>query len=525
MIPLYLSRPVFDFAIDWSKTPVKRFSYDLREILLGHAAPKFQPLAGQAVEGLEFDLLLEDEAALVEFEAFVDSVKGRLTGFWLASHDAECEYLEPVDTGVREFYIRDQQLRDTFTDHSYLCFVSPAGVRQYGRISNCVLEGTREKVTLYADAFPIRSGDLAPPFDPVAMDATWEVFHLLYVRLADDTTEIEFNGDNWGRTTVKVIELPEEYAAIETGQQPVFLYELAFAGLSTWRYTNLNVDITSSSQAFITWPISHDGHRQALEGGENELTLKTAYDAGSPVAKLFPYPTPRPLSVTVWEIAYATPNTRTVLFTGFVDSVRLKGAEAELRCKTVIAHLGRQFPRFFIQNRCNYALFSHPVSIAGSTPGWCAFQNSDATIQSGSPKRDAWRVTAKIDIFGGRNVRLKSLGVIQPPGYDAPAEYTADFFTFGYLEHRNAAGTVDAIRQIESNLAAADGLMQITLTAPLDATQTAPDDDVYLYPGCDGTHETCRTKFFNFANWGGFGISRQNLAVDPVAVEATTAKK
>ena len=511
MIPTYLNRPVFDFALDWSKAPVRRLKYDLREILLGYAAPRFQPIATRDAESLEFELLLEDESALMEFEAFVDSVQGRLTGFWLACHDAACQYLEPVDSGIREFYIRDQQLRDTFTEHSYLCFVSPAGIRQYGRIANCALDGTREKVTLIEDAVLIRNGELAPPFDPVPMDATWEVFRLYYARLADDSVEIDFLGDNRGRVTVKAVELPEEYAGIETGQHPVFLYEFEFAGVGDpWRYTNLNQDMTSSGQEFATWPIRHEGHRQALSGGEHELTVKTCYDAASPVARLFPYPTPKPLSVKVWEIAYGAPDTRAVLFTGFVDNLKLSGAEAELRCVTRVAHLGRQFPRFFIQNRCNYCLFS--AHCTGSD----------------GPQRSAWRVSAQIDDFGGRAVKVKSLSAITPfaPESTEPIDYANDFFAFGYLEHRNAEGDVDDTREIESHLDPdGDGKIELTLTAPLDENRAAVGDDVYLYPGCDGTRETCATKFQNFTNWGGFGISRQNLAVDPVAVSATESKK
>jgi uncharacterized phage protein (TIGR02218 family) len=503
MSATFLNRPVFDFAWDWSKNPVQTFSYDLREILLGQAAPKAQPLAATAVTGVEFQLWLEDETNLIAFDAFIDAVKGRLTGFWLPSPFAAGELLEPIGDGLSEFYIRDRQLRDTFSDRGYLVFKGPDGALQFGRIANCVLESGRERVTL---ADPVVSS--ADGQDPQPLTRDWEVFQLLYARMATDDFTLEYKRENFAVVTIKAVELPGEYAAIETGQQPVFLYELACQGLGTWRFTNLNQDVTSNGDTFTSWPMVHGSHKQALEGGETTLRLTTVYDQASPVSKLFPYPTPKPMTVTLWEIAYAAPNARTVRFTGRVNSVKLSGAQAELECATTLAALGAQFPRFFIQNRCNYSLFSGPCA---GTKG---------------PQASQYKVEAVIDATGGRNLVLKTITPAARYGYESGG-YPRDYFTFGYIEHINSAtGLVDAIRTIERSLAkGSDGTMYLTLTAPLNAAETLAGDAVRLYPGCDGTRVTCADKFNNFSRWGGHNLAASNLSITAVTVPSQTGNK
>ena len=501
-VPVYLTRPVWTIPVNWTDTPKRTFSYDLRDILLGQASPKYQPLANSTVTGIEFEIQLGDEEAVMAFEAFVDAVKGRLTGFWLASPFSACKIVQGVNGGTQEFDLQDQRLRDTYTAHSYLVFVNSLGLRQYGRIANCVQEQGYEKVTL-ADPVTTIPIETPLPITSTPVDAGWDCYRLLYVRFADDSSEIEFTADNFGSTKVRVIELPEEYAAIETGQQPVFLYELAFAGTADlWRYTNLNVNVTSNSQVFTSWPILHDGHRQALEGGENTMKLSTVFDASSPAAKLFPYPTPSPLSVKVWEIAYGTPNTRTAIFSGVVDKAKLDGAKAELECVTMISALGRQFPRFFIQNRCNYCLFA----------GGCGLAAVD------------WKWTATVTAMGARHAKLTIVTRATPPGYAASPTLTANFFAFGWLEVRTVAGVKVLVRTIESNLAEA-GTMEVVLTAPVSVLDMPVGSVVWIYPGCDGTKEVCRSKFFNFANWGGHNLTATNLSINAVAIAPSQNKK
>jgi hypothetical protein len=534
-IPTYLGRPVWTIPVNWDTQPTRRFSYELNEILLGQAAPKYQPIARSTVGGFTFDIELTDRASDREtveaFEAFLDAVKGRLTGFWLQSQFAACKIVAPIGDATTEFYIEDQRLRDTFTNWSHLVFVKRLGLRQYARISNVIQDQGWERVTL-ADPVTTIVPETPPPATSEPIDATWECYRLLYVRLADDAQQIDFTLDNFGSASIKVVELPEEYTAIETGTRPVFLYEIGYPGMmqGVKNYTNLNVDIISNGETFTSWPILHDGHRQALEGGENSMKITTVFDASSPAGRLFPYPTPSPCSIRVWEIAYAAPDTRTQLFTGIVDSCKVSGSAAELTCVTMISALGRQFPRFFIQNRCNYFLFSAPCGL----------------------NRLAWRQKALVSKLGARYI-LVTVGSFNrpsltdsiyplPAGVVFPALYPADWFAFGYLEMPDPSGVTDLVvlrRDIESNLVE-DGTIEIVCTAPIPTSLDPlasrlpdalyPGDVVWLYPGCDGvgwngTSGTCKTKFNNFARWGGANIVRNNLSINAIPIHTTSGNK
>ncbi len=500
MSETYLSRPVFDFPTQWDRTPEGQFQYELNALQLGQAAPHYAPTARQTVTGHRLKILLEDATAIAQFEAFVDAAQGRLNGFWLAAPPAAGQILEvkPEATGgTKEFWIADAQWRETSPAGTYLAFTCPGELAQYAPIESITRDAGREHVVL--------ATALAAPLTPA-----WEAARLLYARFAADDVTLDYASEGVATAQLSVIELPEEYAAIETGQRPVFLYELSVTGLGTWRYTNLNENITSASEEFASWPIAHEGHEQSLDGGEHTLRLQTVFDAASPVARFFPYPTPAPLSVKVWETTYSAPDSRTLRFTGFAQRAEWNGAQATLHCATVIATLGATFPRFFIQNRCNYCLFSTPCSGADG------------------PQKADYKVTATVAAAGARNVTLTGLTPSAPFG--GTGRYPRDYFTFGYLEHvahGDATGTqLDAIRTIESNLPELeDGTIYLTLTAPVEAARFQAGDTVYLYPGCDGTRETCATKFYNFTRWGGHNLALSNLSLAAVEAPSATANK
>ena len=490
----YLTRPILDFTVEWNSAPEGQFQYDLRDILLGQSAPMTAATASHTVTGYRLKLWMESALNIIAFDAFSDACKGRLSGFWIAAPFAACKILEVKPEsigGTLKFWIEDAKLRDSLTATTYLAFELPGQVTEYARVASCVLDAGRESVTLDA-ALTLNISTL------------WKASRLLYARMAADDYTLTFTADNQGTIELSIIELPEEYAAIETGQEPVFLYELGITGLGVWRYTNLNQSITSQSTAFTTWPIAHEGQEQSMDGGQSSLKLKTVFDSRSPVSRLFPYPTPAPFAVKVWETTFAAPNTRTLIFTGFANSASIDGQIISIDCQTVIAALGAQFPRFFIQNRCNYCLFN---ACCSGTDG---------------PQKADYKVTAIVRAIGGRNVTIDTFSP-GTPVYTDSDHYLADYFTFGYIE-RVSSSLVTSIRTIESNLREYEGSMYLTLTVALDSTW-AVGDTVWLYPGCDGTRQTCADKFNNFQRWGGHNIALTNLSVTQIDVPSQEANK
>lgn len=468
----YLSRPVFPFELDWDSAPTRTFSYDLAPIVIGQANARFQPTANELVTGFEFEVLIEDKFALAAWDTFFDACRGKLNGFWFIGQDLEFKIASQVNgTTLR---ITRQRAADGALAGKYAIFRKSGQSDQYAKISTIARVGDQDQVTLESS---------------VTVDSSWEAYRLYYCRLANDDNTVNFEIDNTARLKLRLIELTEEYISVETGQQPVFLYDLWFADGGTWRFTSLNQQVICEGNSYNAFQIGHDGHSQTIKGGENSLTIKTIYDAASPVVKLFPFQAPNPLSVRVWETTFGNTNVRKVVFTGIVEKVRLNGQKADLTCSTMINAMGKQFPRFFIQNRCNYAMFSTECGVFDGP----------------------WQVPALVCDVGARNLVLM---IFSDPQQN-------EYYCFGLLRWRGGVNGFE-YRTIES-ASQSNNLLMLTLTQPLRNCKAG--DIVDIWTGCDGTAQTCHERYNNLARWGGHNLVRKNLAVNAVANKNDTGNK
>jgi hypothetical protein len=82
-------------------------------------------------------------------------------------------------------------------------------------------------------------------------------YRLRYVRLASDIEKGRFIVENRMAREIRVMELPEEYAAIETNRAPVWLYTFWIetpGGNTYWRYTSYADNLTSNGNVFTSFP-------------------------------------------------------------------------------------------------------------------------------------------------------------------------------------------------------------------------------------------------------------------------------
>ena len=469
-MPTYLTRPVFDFRVNRADLPRKTFAYDLRERRLAFAAPVFEPLESFTVQGFEFGISLRDETELAAFDAFLDATRGRMNGFWIAS-PFEAIQIEPDVTSNVTFLIKDQNLRDTLGDHpsTHLVFQKAGETDQYEQVESVTLTAdSREQVTL--------ANAMAEP-----VNHTWTVRKLLYVRFARDEQEEDWTADNRQRRTLRVIELPTEYAAIETGQEPVFLYRFALA-LPTpqyWNFTGLNETISStlngsiSSTPFLTFPMVHRDHNRTMRSDEEGLTIESWYDAGNPLSRFIPFSLKRDLQVAVFETTYASPNAVDVVFTGSVASVEPRGKQLVAKCQSLPDALGQAFPSFLIQATCNYAVFN---------------------ASCGRNKTD-FAAVVTITATDGRKITCTAAN---PPVGGEAQSTDFNYFALGWLEGGTGAN------YLESTIGQSQQV-GTTLTLRLkDPLPNVPGDPTYwigksvtIYPGCDGSFEHCVNKFYN----------------------------
>jgi hypothetical protein len=488
----YLTRPVFEFEADWSNRPSKAFTYDLREVSLGFGAEFFNRLQTHVVQGYAFTVLLEDAAAVLAFDEFTAALKGPLAGFWLPTPLQAMRVVGAVS--ATQFDIADQNLRDTLADHPdvYIYVTRPGQAAQACKINAVVLQSAGiERVTL--------TEALAP-----AVNSTCAISRLHYVRLAGDEERGTFLGEGLQRREVRVIELPHEYEAFETGESPIWLYHFfTEAPMDThWRFTSFAAAVVSNNKLFAAFPIQHRGLRDTARLEARTVDIEAKFDANHPLALLLPIPPSKPIRIEILRTTLADPNTTTVEFTGFIKVPTDDGDKAVGKAASYWSLLmTRKFPQGLIQTEDETDIF-------------------DETI--GGVAR--WKFECPAEILAVDNAAQPptvTLEFTRPEALQAPNWETADWFAGGYVTI--GTGTAYQVRTILSSAFAADELT-LELNAPLAADVGAR---ALVIPGYDGSFAQRRDKFKDPDNFGGFPVVvERNLSLQAVdAIVSQGGKK
>lgn len=478
----YLGRPVFTFPINWTTQPTLDFSYDLNSLALGNSPLTYQPNQSHTIQGFEFAVLLGSEEEIIAYDTFTAQLRGRLAGFWIPSPSFEAEIVGGLTDS--SFLIKDQGLRVSYQDHPALHLSFRRGEEiQFARISSVSLDAAgRERITLDSNLSP-------------AVDATWRVCKLLYVRFGSDTERAEFAAENVQARTLRVVELPNEYAETETGLRPVYLYEFSLKlGVNSvyWRLTNLNEDIVSVGQTWLAKPIEHASHSMSMQSDHDELSIRSARGAWNPMTRFFPFVLQVPLWVRIYETTYAAPNSRTQIFGGKVEEVTVEGELLRAKCSSFLKVLGRKFPRMIMSPRCNYVVFTVPCGVNAAP----------------------FTSTVEISAINGRKVTVTGSG---DPFVGAGANY----FALGWFE--TGTGDTYEIRGIEASSMEAGGEITLKLTAPLSFVVV--EQAAVIRAGCDGSNRTCDEKFSNFRRWGGHVMVPANPAIRTIETEPNSGGK
>ena len=257
------------------------------------------------------------------------------------------------------------------------------------------------------------------------------------------------------------------YSAFETsqeGSQPVEVYTFLI-GAQAFRYTSAEDTVTLSAIDYAPESIS----RGTLEDGaeERDTNLSLVLPATNPVARQFLFSIPGQ-RVKIQIDRYQrldTPTPEVIrIFDGFVHSVTYEGngKTASMSCRPAVAVLNRTIPRFAFHAQCNHVLYDSGCQVDDTDP---AFR-----VSSGS-------VTA----VSGRVLTVSGLS----------GSFADGFFDGGFVE---VVGSSD-FRMILSHTG-----NDLTLLLPFSTDPTT----VNVFAGCDHSIATCKAKFDNVINFGGF---------------------
>lgn len=493
VLSTYLGRPIAPVGlsglsgISWMDGVRKTYAFDLRKFKLGFGSPTFAPLQNWVVNGHDFSILLDGDAAIKAWDCFTASLPGSAAGFWLPEPSCVFELittgttntLQVVSTGLAATWAADPDV--------YLAFRKDGTADQFAKITAVAdLGGGVEQVSLDAN---------------VTVDAATMVFRLRYMRLAEDIEKARLDVENRQLRSVSVVELPNEYALAETTAAPVWIYTFwmeAPAGNVYWRYTSYPQNFSSNGNLFATFNINHDAiKRSAGATTSDEVTVHGARENGSVFALFSPLTANLNIWAKIEEATVGAPDVTEVLFTGLALKGQFSGGSqgklASVKVVSAIDALGANAPNFLVQRRfCNYRVFS-------AAPA-CGLN------------RATYKVDVKIKVISADRLTIDLLtaadGAIDGANAAGFAINTTNYFALGWLEVGAGAGF-----QFATIMASA--VQAVTLPGPLVvphglrivlsnalASGAAVGDTGTVYPGCDGYHTTCIQKYANGINGG-----------------------
>jgi hypothetical protein len=487
----YLTRPVFEFEPDWTEQQRKSFSYDLREVAIGFGAEYFNRLQAHVVQGYVFGLLLEGDE-ITAFDDFTAALKGPLSGFWFPASFQSMRVVGAVS--ATQFDIEDQNLRDTLVDHPdiYLYVTRSGLAARPCKILSVVLQSPGvERVTLTAAL-------------GTAVGITDTICRLHYVRLADDEESAKFLTEQIQRREVRVVELPHEYEAFETGESPVWLYHFFTDGPMDehWRYTSFAANVVSDNTLYTAFAINHRAIRSTSRLEAQLLEIEAKFDASHPFAMMMPIPLSKPMRVEVFRTTLADPDTTELFFSGFVRVPSDPGDRVIGKAASFWSLLtSRKFPQRLIQPEDDADIFDEA---AGGVARW----KFECPVTVDSVNNAAMPPTLTLDFNRPESLQFDNWA-------------TENWFAAGYV----TAG-VGLDYQVRTVLASevVSGQLVLTLNAPIsiEVGQVA-----LVIPGYDGSAEQRRDKFDDFDNFGGFvGVPERNLSLQAVdAIVSQGGKK
>jgi len=454
----YQTRPLLSIDPDWSRTPARKRTYDLRQQQIGFGAESWEPQQQWVTAEFrhEFTLMQDDSLALMQFLLMVD---GRRTGFWLPSVEEGLEITSVLSATV----LNVQNIGLTGEWNSEPC------VDLFFRYADDSVEGARIQAVAEVDNFTemvTLEAALAGPVSPQAF-----VRKLYYVRLNSDEMTFAFDSEGQVSVAMTTRELPFEYSSAELGERPVYLYRIwkTIGGVTTtWRYTSHDVAVSFLGHTYQPAPISHGQIEQSTTADRDDITIDTFLFPGSPFADYVPYPPQLNYYIEITEI-FLDSAIYGVLFTGEIRTPKMEGKKLTATASVRLTALNRSCPRFFIQKCCNLILYSPRCGVNAA----------------------AYTMVGTLTAIAGRVVTINSAFVDVPDAYFTwgRISVTAPDGSREYRHIRNDARIDATHRQLV--------LQNVLINAVVGSV-------IQIEAGCDLRPSTCDSKFSNLINFGGF---------------------
>jgi uncharacterized phage protein (TIGR02218 family) len=258
--------------------------------------------------------------------------------------------------------------------------------------------------------------------------------------------------------------------------RPYFLYLFA-EGERLWRFTSRADDWLSPAAAFpaegvdLNWAAAAISHGAIVQSSDpRRVDLSVTLPLSDAFARRYLGPRSGPVSsLTIFRGHEQLPAEVVAHWKGRVVSARTEGPRITLRCESLFTAMRRAGVRAKYQRLCRHPLYSRGCRLDIET----YFVGGAASARAGN------RITV-------------AEAALLPDGW----------FRGGVLRHAGAFGFI--IGHSGASLTLAGRMPE--LEAAIDAALAVPDTLalIEMAPGCDLRSPTCKAKFGNLLNFGGF---------------------
>lgn len=248
--------------------------------------------------------------------------------------------------------------------------------------------------------------------------------------------------------------------------KPVELYTFTRDG-KNYYYTSYQENIVFDTITYLAIPIA----RASIEGTSDlgRVSLKVTMSILADFVKQYIASSPAGVvSLTITRFHRGDTNTA-IAWKGRVSNVRFGEAEVEVTCLPIYAAIRRPGLRRQYQATCPHVLYNSPCNVV----------------------KETFEISATILSISGNLIESPSFIV------DVNPTYNSTWFVGGFVLYNN--GQVIDRRFIVGH----DNVTGV-LTLNLAFAKLTLGSVVKAYPGCNHTIATCKDKFSNLDNYGGF---------------------
>jgi hypothetical protein len=471
--------PVFPFRPQWRgpvETGKAEIEIDRRD--LGFSREEARVVYPQSPErALRFELSIHGTQSGADLIRFFDVAQGNAATFWCPTWMSEARLSADVAAGATILAVTNG---NAIGNNAYLALVDRSGTTEIRQIT--AKNGS--------------SIQLAQALSHAHQQATTSLATAALVRFARSGLTLRWRSTDEVEASVELKEAATEYftptgevhgETIGTLHRSCFLYRFTveYPGTSqVWRFTSYEDAIEDNSGTYAPQPIEHGEIRETLNLERNEVQLRTRAFTENPLQHFIPFRLEFPMKLEIIE-AKLFPGDTTIydwrrLFSGEVTRVQMDGPFITARAVQVGNLFERKIPRVLMQPTCNYALFD----------GACGLNKDD------------WKYRGYVlaTLLNPTRIQLRNLSRVTGTWVQPDLHW----FAGGWIEL--GSGTEFESRFIAdagSYDPSGNGFIELTLSTPLGRIP-AVDEEVVLFPGCDGKRGTCKDKFSNYTRFGGF---------------------